>query len=596
MTRTTSAKARPLTPRAGEAPRKGLLEEWIDRHFVAISAALLVLMVAVQFASVAQESLTNDEPLHLASGYSYLVTGDYRMDSSHPAFARMLAAVPLLFMNLDAHLDTNAWKWADCAQYADLLVYHNRVSADSILLSSRAMIIGLSAALGIWMAWWTRRHFGSSVALLSLAFLSFDPNIIAHGRYVTTDLPVTLFVFVTCTLWADYLWAPSWKKLLATSLALGLALASKYSAVFLIPVLPLVYCVAWFSRRDRRSLSLRGLASTFAVVSLLSTAVVALVYAPEVIGSIRYAITGVRPANVNAQPLADAVAKDGALGNVLASVASKIHLPAFRYLIGLSFQTSHAATGQPAYLLGQFSTVGWWNYFPVAFLVKTPTATLLACLLALVAVLVIRRRLPKAALILWISIAPLVYFAATMISHLDIGVRHILPVYPFLYVVLAVALYHCVRPMLREWFLLTVVLLVSALGVESLATYPDYLSFFNWASGGPDEGSQYLLDSNIDWGQDLKKLSQYLEQNNSYPVCAAIFGLGPTALTYYGIQRHDLGWPVVTPGWHSNCVAAVSVNFLHGLYGSQRQFALLRQRTPDAVLGHSVYIYDLRSK
>jgi len=553
-------------------------------------------MVALQFGSVIQESQTNDEGVHLASGYSYWVAGDYRMDPTHPAFARMLAALPMLFMKLDSHLDSEAWNHSQAVKYADLLLYNNRIPADKIWLCCRSVIIALTALLGIWMAWWTRKHFGSNIALLALVLFSFDPNLIAHGRYVTTDLPVTLFIFLTCTLWADFLSAPSTKKLLLASVALGLALATKYSAIFLIPVLPTVYCVAWFSKRARRSLSLRKFISTVAVMNVVAVSVVALVYAPEVIGSIHFLKTGVAPANIAVRPLASRLPQNKILGRVLARTVSTIHLPSYRYLIGLGYQTRQGLTGHPAYLLGHFSNDGWRMYFPVAFLVKTPTATLLACIFALAAVLVVRRPPRKGDLILWISIPPIVYFALSMVSHLDIGVRHILPVYPFLYVILAIAVCDYVRPVLRKWFLLTVVILVTTLAVESLAIYPDYLSFFNWASGGPDNGSRYLLDSNIDWGQNVKKLSRYLAKNSLYPVCPAIFGNGQTQLDYYGVSPHARGWPIVRTDWSSDCVAAVSINFLRGVFVSEKAFATLRQRQPDAIVGHSIYIYDLRSK
>jgi hypothetical protein len=553
-------------------------------------------MLAMQLTSAAQESRTNDESLHLASGYSYLVTGDYRMDPSHPAFARMLAALPLLFMHLDSYLGSKAWDESDDGKYAELFLYHNRVTADTLLLCSRSVITGLTVFLGIWMAWWTRRHFGSAVALLSLAFFTFDPNIIAHGHYVTTDLPVTLFIFLTCTLWAEYLWAPHKSKLLLTAVALGLALTSKYSAVFLIPVLPLTYCLAWFTRRDRRTLSFRGLIVACSVMCLVSTAVMAVVYAPEVIGHIRYAVTGIPPGNILAQPLAAVLSKDSTFSRLLVKAASEIGIPTYRYLIGLSFQTGHNATGHPSYLLGEVSTAGRWTYFPIAFLVKTPTATLLACLLAGVAPMLARRPLPKAALILWISVAPALYLAVSMLANINIGIRHVLPLYPFLYVILAITFHHYVRPMLREWFLLTMVALFALLAAESLATYPDYLSFFNWASGGSDNGSRYLLDSNIDWGQSTKEVAEFLDRKHLYPVCPALFGADQTDLDYYGVGPHIAGWPLVTSARNTNCVAAVSVNFLNGLYVPPKQFALLRQREPDAVIGHAVYIYDLRSK
>ena len=564
---------------------------WLDRRFFLIAACLIFLMAAVQFGSIVQESQSNDEAVHLASGYSYLVTGDYRMDLAHPAFGRILAALPLLLLNLNSQVGTEAWVKHDSVTFAQLFLYHNRVPADTLLLYSRSVIIGLSALFAVWLACWTRRYFGSSIALLALAFFVFDPTVIAHGRYVTTDLVVSLFMFVTITLWASYLRKPSFRTLILASIALGLALVSKYSALYLLPILAVLYCFAWYTKRSEAFFTFPRLFAVFLIVALISTTVVAVVYTPEVLAHIRYVKTGQISNPVVTVPLRQMVTPNNAISKLLVAFGTVSRVPSYTYLLGLSYLSDHNEAGNPAYLLGKVSTRGWKLYFPIAFLVKTPTAVLLACALAIGALLIVRRRPRKPLMMFCLAIPPLVYFICSISVHIDIGVRHILPIYAFFYVLLAVVVFEYVRPMLGAWFPLTITLLLGLLAVESLGSYPDYLAFFNWLSGGSDNGTSYLLDSNVDWGQNIKKLGRYLEEKNLYPVCPALFG--QTDLDYYGIGAHSVGWPGSNKR-ATNCVVAVSVNMLHGLYSSPEQFATLRQREPDAIIGHSIYVYDLR--
>jgi hypothetical protein len=194
---------------------------------------------------------------------------------------------------------------------------------------------------------------------------------------------------------------------------------------------------------------------------------------------------------------------------------------------------------------------------------------------------------------LCLALPPMVYFALAMRSSINIGVRHILPIYPFLYVLLAFVLIDYGPFLLRGAWRWTIVVLIVLISAESLSVYPHYLAFFNWTSGGPVNGSRYLLDSNIDWGQDLKNLAIFVEDHHMTPLCTALFGAAPAS--YYGIIARDLNQTGMPEGVENlPCVVAVSVNVLRGLYNAPTKFAPLPQRRPVARVGYSVYIYDLR--
>jgi hypothetical protein len=547
----------------------------LDRYFLPIAAFLLALLAAAQIGSAVVESPINDEPMHVTAGYVYLTTGEYKMDLSHPPLARVLAALPLLSLRLKPIPAAMAWP-----EFRNM-IWANRVSAETIMLRARSVIIALTFCFGLWLAWWTRLRFGSAVALLALAFFAFDPNLIAHGHYVTTDLVASFGIFLACTLWADFLQKPNWKSLALAAIALGIALVSKYSAIYLLFVLPLLYATAWWLYGTRPFFSCRAAIATFLAMTAGSLVVIGLAYLPDA--------RSPQPAR-QAEP-----STHKNLGvKILTAIDSHTGLFSIAYFRGLNELAQHDADGHLSYLLGRIGVRGWWEYFPVVFLVKTPTGILLAGAIALLSLVTTWRRRPPPRILLLLSLTapPLIYFALALHSSIDIGVRHLLPIYPFLYVLLAFVLIEYAPLLLKKSWRWTIAALVLLVAAESLSTYPHYLAFFNWTSGGPAHGSRYLLDSNIDWGQDAKTLAAFVDQHHIAPLCTALFG--PTLSSYYVVSR-DLNQTGFPEGIENMpCAIAVSVNFLRGLYIPAVVYAPLNQHRPIAEIGHSIYIYDLR--
>ncbi len=558
-----------------------------ERHFVPMAGSLLVILAALQIGSATHESPTTDETIHLEAGYVYLTTGEYSMDPSHPPLVRILAALPLLWLPVQ-HVPANR-AWAEFHEF----LWRNQVPAGVVLFRARLVVITLTVLFGAWLAWWTRRYFGPSVSLLALAFFVFNPNLIAHGHYVTTDLMAALGIFLAGTLWASFLFEPSWKTLVAAAMGLGVALVSKYSAIFLLLVVPLLYCIAWFKNRGRAFFTWRGSILVFVVMCLGAGLWIMLVYAPQAITRFHY----LRGSGYRIVFLDQFFSRGSQLAAALGRAAAE---PAYSYLHGLNEVVKHNADGHPAYLLGQFGRHGWWQYFPIAFLVKTPTAVLVACLLALVSVLSLGLPFRPGLLPVCVALPPLIFFALAMCASINIGVRYILPVYAFLYVWLAFLLVRYSARLLRSAWPWTLAALVVMLCAESLMTYPHYLAFFNWPSGGPVNGPRYLLDSNIDWGQDVAALKRYIDDHHAMPLCTAMFGAAH--LKHYGVMSRDLLFTGIPEGIENlSCVVAVSMNSLYGLYGlysspnaSPSLFAPLRQREPTARIGYSIYVFDLR--
>lgn len=532
----------------------------LNRNYWLCVSLLLAILASTQVISALRETATWDEPVHLTAGYSYWITGTYRMAPENPPLAKMICALPL-YLFYHPVLDTSSphWLGSDFVYFANLFLYRNTTGPDVLLFSARLMNIALTGALAAYFAWWMRRRAGPAAGLFSLALLVFDPNLIAHGRYVTTDFAAAAFLFTTATLWIEYLLDGSRRWLILTGLSLGLACATKFSTLCLIPILLIMF---WWRRR-----SIRELAMAVAVLAGLGLLVLTAVYWPE----------ARHPGSL--PPLATSIVRKGAAAPLLSFAADRLHLPAFSYLVGLDRLSEFDAVGQPSYLLGQFSNHGSRLYFPIAFAVKTPAAILLAMVLSVV----VARQAGQRFLILAVLFPAAVYFAFAVSGRINIGIRHLLPVYPLLYAGLGMVLMNCSY----RRFALLVPLMVA---IESAAIFPNYLTFFNVFAGGPPAGPKYLLDSNLDWGQAAGQLGRYMRRQRIPRVCLSFFG--NVDLPRYGVYSDPL--PPRTDPATLDCVAAISATPLYGLYVGPESYAAFRTLRPTAVIGNSIYLYDLR--
>jgi hypothetical protein len=264
-------------------------------------------------------------------------------------------------------------------------------------------------------------------------------------------------------------------------------------------------------------------------------------------------------------------------------------VPGYDFLRGLHLMIRHQAGGHVTYFMGETSRDGSWMYFPIALLVKSSMAWLALLVLA-IGVAVSRKEFWKERreLLLPMLLPPATYFVFAMVSPINIGIRHLLPMYPFLCAFAAIVLFSG-KPsaLIRTASALLLVLFLA----ESAAAYPNYVSHFNAAAGGPTNGHRFLLDSNLDWGQDLKRLARYVETHDVQPLCLAYFGTADP--NYYGIRHTPLP-PLRTEDDLKtvDCVAAVSLQYLYGI--EEHLLKALEDRPPTDRVGASIYVYDLR--
>jgi 4-amino-4-deoxy-L-arabinose transferase-like glycosyltransferase len=537
--------------------------------------AVLVIAALLAFSSALQESQTHDEAVHLTSGYSYWKTGDFRLSPEHPPLSKLLASLPLLLLNPDFAPLPEQWQRADPWPISRDFLYSNRINADRILLAGRAMVMLMYLALAAALAWWVARMAGHAASLAALILFAFEPTVLAHSRYVTTDIPVTLFIWLAWMGWYAYLERGTNWLLVGTGVLTGLAFATKYNALFL----PLAFALTW-SRASLDGCALSGLHSLrsskpqwWKIPILVGVALL-----------VALSTYGFNAQSVAEDPTLISQLQNRTPTDDLAQSAMYLRVPGYYFLRGIHMLIRHELGGHSNYFIGEITSRGTWLYFPVAFLIKSSMAWLSILFLAVTIAVLAKMKRPLRML----AVPAGVYFGFTMMSSFNIGVRHLLPIYPFLCAFAGIVVFETSR---KVWVKAVGSVLIVLFLAESVTAYPHYLSFFNAAAGGPDNGHRYLSDSNLDWGQDLKRLKQYLETRGIGQICLSYFGTAEPA--FYGIQHQPLPHlKRVEDLSQLDCVVAISVQHLYATKGLP--FAALQGLKPTDRVGGSILIYDLR--
>ena len=564
----------------------------------AAAAAVLALglsaYAALAWRAVRADSATYDEPIYITAGFTHLALRDFRVNPQTPPLAKMLAAAPLVALGAQVRTDDVAWRDGYQNKLARQFLYHWN-DADRLLTWARVPILLLACVLAAAVHLWTLRHLGPAAAAVALVLCILSPDVLAHGSLATTDVALALFVFLTIVAFERVCRGVTPLGVLAAGAALGAALATKVSAVALFPMLAVLAVVVALAS-DPLPLAIgrpRTLASPRARLLALAAVITAMTL---IAWAVLWAGHGFRAAR-SSDPAAPAfdwsiLPEHGKAAGALRAARDHRLLPE-SYLYGLVFRVAaNDAAGDGAanaFLLGRVSETGWWYYFPVTFALKTPLPLIVMAAASLV--LLLRRGPRRLDAFVWVPVV--VYAALMMAQHLNLGHRYLLPIYPFLFVAaggLAAAALQA-RPAWPKWAL-AVGLAWYAVG--TLRIQPHYLAYFNELAGGPRRGYRLLVDSSLDWGQDLKGLKAYLDRHAIPSVKLSYFGMADPE--YYGIRCERLpGFPPpahvaeVNPG----DVVAVSATNLQALRLEQgrRLMRRLRETEPVDQVGYSILIY-----
>ena len=547
-------------------------------------AAAVALQAGLSVLAMRENSATFDEGAHLPAGYTHLAFGDHRLNPEQPPLVKLLAAAPLVLVGPQMHATDVSWTQARQWEFGRRFLYRWN-DADRLLFLGRLPVVALASCLVVAVFLVARAHFGLHAAAAAVLLAALSPDVLAHGALVTTDLGFALFFFLAVIAFERLLQRASAGRLLAAGLATAAAFATKFSAPILLPVFVLLGLREALAdapvaeRRARLGRLARQLGATGAL-ALLGV----------------WAAYGFRaPLSPDPAVRAELVvplvsAHAGALHRAVA-FAGRTSLVPEDYARGLLFVAEHSAA-RPTFLLGTLSHHGFPYYFAVTFLLKTPVPLLLLTALALARVPQLRRR--EAALV-WIPVV--VYLAATATRGLQIGHRHLLPIYPFLFLAAGEA-----AAALRSWRAPKGPVLAGALALwyagGTFVQHPHHLAYFNEVAGGSRNGWRLLVDSNLDWGQDLKRLAEWLRAHPAPGLKLSYFGSADPA--YYGIESEALpGYTAphaarITREIRPGDVLAVSATNLQGVYLEPDDRALMKRvRTlrPIARVGFSIFVY-----
>jgi 4-amino-4-deoxy-L-arabinose transferase-like glycosyltransferase len=551
-----------------------------NAYEIAAVCLLLIVLSLQLFFSVRRESQTWDEANHIYTGYRSWTHADYGLNPEHPPLVKLLATMPLLWLPLKSPALQERFFKEDAFLRGKEFLYQN--DADKILARTRtaAAILTLLTALVVFLG--TREMFGTGAAFIALTLLTFDPNLLAHGALITTDVGLACFMFLSLYLYYRLLKSPSALRLIAAGIAVGLVLAVKHTGLLVLPILFLLS----FTEIRGRALKTFG---SLALITLIGCLVLWSFY------RFRY---DARPNGLQLNsPLAEYVKGLEPYEAWPISTAARLHILPESYLYGLA-DVKLTANYYTSYLLGKVYAHGVWFYFPVAFLIKSTVGVLALFLLSFG--VVVTRRLNRWREIVFLVVPVIFYLIVAMTVGMNIGVRHILVVYVFLYVLIGGATWALVQKNRKWTYAVGVLLLVHV--VSSVLAFPNYIAYGNELWGGPSQTHKYLTDSNADWAQQLKSVKQYLDGRGVKECWFVYFAAGVAEPSYYGIPCKPL--PTINTLWLNEPIEVptsidgpvlISASNLSGLefgpgpldpYG---QFKLLK---PTAVIDRSVFVFE----
>lgn len=557
----------------GTRPRK-----WFARWDHLAIALLLVLHAALGCDTARRLSPTHDEFWHLPIGLWNWRTGRFHYDDLNPPLTRMWSALPLLMGGADAGTVPGD---QPPGAFGEAFLRANPDRFPRWFARGRCMNVLLSAATGLLLAVWARQLFGRRAACLTVLLWTCCPNVIAHAAVVTSDLGAAFFFLTTwCGLWR-FARQPNWRRAIGFGAVLGFAQLAKFTAVLLYPLAP----VGWLLLR--RNLDSGAIRTRLGVKWLAAFLISLLVLNAGYL----FQGTGQPPRSYRFQ------SPELGVLNRVPDWLRWVPIPLPReYLTGFDHQRTIMRQPHPVYLDAEWSTTGFPAYYLKTLLYKLPHPTQLLIVVALLGVVLRLRERRDGWTQLAILFPAVALVGIASLGGMQLGIRYVLPALPFLFVFAG---------QVAEWLdwrharLLTVGLLVLlALVPLSLRYHPNHLAYFNELAGGPIEGRWHLLDSNLDWGQDLDGLAEYLHRHNIDDIGLAYFGTVPPDV--YGIRYHLPPPHQPRPGLY-----AVSVNFVMGRPHVLRapdgrgvpvgldEFGYFRSFTPKDRIGDSIDIYEI---
>jgi len=537
----------------------------------AVVGILCAVTAGLSVECMRRQSVTVDEPMNLVAGYTFWKFDDGRVEDSNGVMPQRWFTLPLLFMDVKFPSRDNA-AWHQPGYLAEQIclefLWSSGNDPDAMLFRGRLMALAFALGLVVAVYGWTARVFGRGAGLLATFFCALSPTILAHGHLMTLDVPAALFFLMSagsCWLLLHRFTLP---RLAASVGCFGLLTVTKISSPLFVPIALVMLAMraalgrpwpgqipGFGSCEIRTWRGYAGAALALAVAHALGAALII------------WTCYGWRFHFPNWDPAADGYTESfagvmsslGSVRPVLAAVERWRLLPE-GYIYGVARTLKHAEV-RPAFLNGHYSSKGWWYYFPYCFLVKTTVPELAAGALGFGCAVAwaLRRRAERwGHLAAWLDRTSLfwslvvVYGLAAVSTPLNIGQRHLLPIYPAFFALAGAGLWWLMQRGRWGFAAGGVVLALQLATVARIRPY--YLAYFNAVAGGPAGGYEHLTDSNVDWGQDLPALVDWLRQNPLPPGGGRVYVnlLCWDSPTRWGLTTSKLPYDVTNPRFSSD--------------------------------------------
>jgi hypothetical protein len=555
------------------------MQKFLEKNYQLVVGLILAFMLIVSLLNAWWDSAIFDETAHIPAGYSYLTMHDMRLNPEHPPLLKDLAALPLVFMQLGFDTTQKFWTTEINGQWeaGHNLFWQMGNDADLLIFWARVPFVLLSLLFGLFIFKWGKELAGTLGGLLALTLYAFDPNILGHNHFVTTDLGIAGFMLISFYYFLKFIKDPTWKNVAIGGFFLALVQLTKFSSILLLPIFGLVAIIYPLTKKiptDKKNVLIFKLSK---LGEYLGKSFIALAFSLIVVW-LFYALNNYAMPEVK---LAETInyyfsPDDPNIKNIytnkilLALNESAVFRPLSEYFLGIAMVFKRVAGGNGAYFMGQVSSSAFPAYFPTVFALKEPLVMLFLMLSALLIAFwnnlkgfinctkkltrklpcltafrdYLRRNIELLAMFFFI----LLYAYISITGNLNIGFRHLFPILPFIYILTAkVIIDFCQKRKnspTRVTFLSATFILSALLVIEAVTAYPFYMSYFNRIAGGPKNGYNFVTDSNADWGQDLKRLRVWIDKYNH---CAQVF-CDPNEKVGCPASCYSIATPFPTPG------------------------------------------------
>ena len=572
-----------------------------------IAIVIIASATALAIASFWNDSPVVDEIPHIGAGYSYVVQHSYQFNPEHPPLAKDLAGLALLPLHLNqtAFSQKYAANWPTDVNgewnFGRALIFQTGNDAITLIRVAKLPML-LFFIISAWIIFvWTKKIFGDKPALLATFLFSFTPTIIVHSRLVTTDVALLAGVMASLYFFVHYLENQSTKNFWLAVIVFGFGQLTKFSAFLLIPLVVFLAILWAYANQQRLSGMIRMAWKAILIIVFSFAFVVGPIYQLHLL-------------NYSGQKQkADATVILGSYGNrifadsVIWASDKPFLRPFAQYGLGVLMIFQRNVGGNQTYFLGNVYQTAVKSYFPVVYALKEPIPFLILFVVAIMGFFTyvrsreknfkywIRNHFAETALFAW----AIFYWATSINANLNIGIRHLIPVYGATAILVAgqlSVLYEHVKA--KRAYLAFVGIMCSWLLAETIMVFPYYLTYFNEFAGGPAGGHRYVVDSNLDWGQDLKRLSDWVDTNNIKKISLDYFGWADPS--YY--LGNKAVW--IRNGKYTSAkeflrdnpaggYIAVSATFYQQSIATDKNYSWLSEYQPIAIVGNSIFVWHI---